>query len=413
MALDTFNRVANQVRMRIPSADILLAQDAVNHAFRQIAERRHWSWLIKFGQFISPPLTNAGTVTATNGSAIVVGSGTAWTSALIGLQFRIGIASPIYTVKSVESATQLTLDAPFGYQTSANVGYQIYQAYFTPPSDFLTFMTIWDPRLNWQLHLNATQDEINMYDAQRAYVGLTYAFVQLDYTTNYAGSVAQPVQIVGTGAIPATTGAYTGASNTVYTIQITGNGGSGTATFQWKVGSGAFSGNILTSTNPTTLNLGVQVYFPAIGTYASGDTFIIQALAIPQVGLPRFEGWPHYQGAYNWPFLYISRATDLEDPGAVLPRTIRGDVLLEMALAELAGWPGNPPDKPNPYYNLSAKDRHERKAERMIAELEVVDDNIYETDLKYSAYIGMPFAPAPWLDATYIQSHDIGLVGLY
>lgn len=410
--LDTFSRIANNVRLRCPSADILLAQNAVNNAFRQVAERRHWSWLIKFGQFISPPLYNIGTVTATNGLYVVIGSGTSWTSNLTGLQFRLGTSSPVYTILSVDSPTQITLDAAFGYQTSTNVGYQIYQAYFTPPSDFLTFMTIVDPRLNWQLHLNATQSEINQYDAQRAYVGTTYAFVQRDYTTAYVGSVSAPVQIVGSGAIPQATGPFSGAVNAVFTVQINGSGASGTATYVWKAGNGAFSPTQTSDVNPVILQQGVNLYFPAIGSYTNGDMFVIQCIAVPQVGLPRFEGWPHYQGAYNWPFFYVSRATDLEDPGAVLPRTIRGDVLLKMALADMAQWPGNPPDKPNPYFNLGLADRLTAHAERMILELERQDDEIYETDTSYSAYIGMPFAPAPWLDASFIQSHDIGLVGV-
>jgi hypothetical protein len=162
-----------------------------------------------------------------------------------------------------------------------------------------------------------------------------------------------------------------------------------------------------TSTSAVTLAQGVMVYFPATGTYTSGDMFTIQCIAIPQVGLPRYELWPHFQGAYNWAFMYIARATDLEDPGAVLPRTIRGDVLMEMALSEAAKWPGNPPDQPNPYFNLTVADRHEAKAERLILELERQDDEIYEMDLNYTRYIGMPFAPFPWADASWLQSHDV------
>ncbi len=408
--LDTFDHIANSVRLRCPAADILLARDAVSHAFRQVAERRNWSWLIKFGQFISPALTTGGTITATNGSYVVTGSGTTWTGALTGQQFRVGIGSPIYTVQSVQSTTQLTLDAPFGYQTSTTTAYQIYQCYFTPPADFFTFMTIWDPRLNWQLNINSTQEDINQWDSQRASIGSTYAFVQRDYTTNYVGSVGTPTQVIGSGAIPATTGAYSGAVNTVFTVQIDSGGASGVATYIWKAGNGAFSLSQTTDVNAVPLQQGVQIYFP-VGTYVTGDTFSITCIATPQVGLPRYEGWPHYQGAYCWPFMYIARATDLEDPGAVLPRTIRGDVLLTMALAELAGWPGSN-DQPNPYYSVANQNYLTAKSERMIMELERQDDNIYETDLSYSAYIGMPFAPFPWADANYLQSHDVGAIGL-
>lgn len=412
MALDTFSRISNQVRMRSGAADILLAQDWVNHRWRQIAETRHWSWLMKFGQFISPPLTNAGTVTVQNGQFTVNGSGTNFTTALIGQQFRVSLAAPIYTVSSVQSTTQLTLDAPFAYQTVTNVGYQIYQAYFTVPSDFLTFVTVVDPRLNWQLHLNSTQAEINMFDAQRASVGLAYAVVSRDYTTQYAGSISQPIQVVGSGSVPATTGAYQGVVNSVYTVQIVGTGASGVATYQWKAGNGSFSPTQTTSTLAVTLSQGVQLYFPNIGTYTNGNIFTIQCTAIPQVGLPRFEMWPHFQGQYNWPFIYISRPSDIEDPGSVLPYTIRGDVILEGALADLAGWPGNPPNNVNPYYSLAKADRHEKKFQSMVMELERQDDEIFETDVQYSQYIGLPFAPFPFADASWLQTHDAPYLGI-
>lgn len=406
MALDTFERIANKVRLRCPAADLLLCRDWVNDSFRRVAERRHWSWLVKFGQFISPALYNTGTVSCTQGSPTITGTNTAWSGVLIGRQFRVGLGSPVYTIQSVESATSLTIDAPFGFASVTNVGYLIYQAYFTVPPDFLTFLTVYDPRLNWQINLNNTQAELNSWDAQRASVGNVYTVVSRDYTTNYAGNIGLPVQIIGTGAAPVSSGAFTGPVNALYTIQITGSGASGVATFQWKVNNGAFSGNITTSTLAFTMAQGVSVYFPASGTYTNGDTFILQCTAVPQVGLPRYELWPHYQGAYDWPFMYISRATDLEDLGAVLPRTIRGDVLLEMALAEAANWPGPSPEKRNPYYNPVVQARHERKSEKLIEELELQDDNIFETDVSYSMFLNLPFAPFPWGDSQWLQSHD-------
>lgn len=406
MALDTFDRIANQCRMRCPAADILLARDWVNHAFRRVAERRPWSWLIKFGQFVSQPIFNTGTVSLTSGSATVTGVGTGWNGTLVGRQFRVGFAAPIYTILSVESATSMTLDSVWGYVSLSNVTYMVYDCFFTVPSDFLAFQTVYDPRLNWQLHLNSTQQEINQWDAQRASVGLGYAVVSRDYVTTYNGSISQPVQIAGSGAIPTSTGQFTGPSNQIFTVQISTGGTSGTAQFIWKAGGGAYSAPIVSSTGATTLQQGVNVYFGP-GTYVLNDTFVIQCQAIPQVGLPRFEIWPHFQGQYNWPFMYVSRAIDLEDFNAVLPRTIRGDVLLEMALAEAAGWPGVSDQQPNKYYNPVVQARHQRDSEKMVAELERQDDEIFEQDVNYSMYLGLPWAPFPFADASYIQSHDV------
>jgi hypothetical protein len=53
------------------------------------------------------------TVTATNGSAVVTGDTTAWKSANRGRGDRINIAGADYTVRSVDSETQLTLTSSY------------------------------------------------------------------------------------------------------------------------------------------------------------------------------------------------------------------------------------------------------------------------------------------------------------
>jgi hypothetical protein len=192
----------------------------------------------------------------------------------------------------------------------------------------------------------------------------------------------------------------------LFTVQVTFSGGTGTATYQWRKGSGAWTTGIVTDSNPQDLQDGVQVYWPTTGTYTAGDSFVIQATATPSAGLPRYEIWPHQTGAYVYPFIYEARATDLGDPNAVLPRYIRGDVLLEMALAEAARWPGPSPDKPNVYLSPVLGQIHLQRAERMIMELERQDDEVYEQDVGFQLPLGFPYA-TPLGDASWLQSHSI------
>lgn len=311
MALDTYPDIWNRVLLRVPSASSLLAQDWVSNAFRQVAERRPWSWLIKRGQYLFPAVYKTGTVSVTFNSTTVTGSGTAFTSAMVGRQFRIGFQVPIYTIAAVPDATTLTLDQVWGGDDASGVGFEIYVAYQTVPADFNYHLSVWDPKFNWQLRRNVTQEEINDYDAQRAnqasssYVVVSYAYDQ-------------------------------------------------------------------TTTPPR----------------------------------PRFEMWPHQKSQYCYPYLYVARATDLADSGANLPFYLRGDVLLEMALAEAARWPGSSRDKPSPFYSLSLAIMHERRSERMIVEMERQDDEVYEQDVKYA--LSLPFSPLPWMDASFLQSHALG-----
>ena len=307
MALDTYNSIWGKVLLRCPAADPLLARDWVTNAFRRVAERRPWSWLVKQGQFLTSAVYNTGTVSVTHGSTAVVGSGTTFTSAMVDRQFRIS-GSPIYDVASYTDATHITLGQVYGGSTNAAASYEIFTPYGTAPSDFDYFISVWDPNYNWQLHLDLTQRELNYWDAQRAYRGQSYVIAHRDY------------------------------------------------------------------------------YTPSGGT----------------VPLPRYEIWPHQTAQYVYPFLYVMRATDLLDSGATLPRYIRGDLLLEMALAEAARWPGPSPDKPNPYYdkNLKLALMHEQRAEFMIAEAERQDEERNVTGVYYD----IPDAWAP-LDTDFWQKH--------
>lgn len=311
MALDTYSSIVGKVLLRCPIAGPLLARDWVSNAFRQVSERRPWSWLVKQGQFILPALHNTGTVSVTQGSTTVAGVGTGFTSVLVGRQFRLTSTTPIYTITAVDDVLQtLTLDLAWGAKDYAGIGYEIYGAYVSPPSDFNYFTTIWDPNFNWQLHLNVSQSELNRWDAQRSNRGQAYLVAPRDY------------------------------------------------------------------------------YTPA------GET----------VPLPRFEVWPHVTSTYVLPFMYVSRATDLQDTGAILPRYIRGDILMELAMAEAARWPGPSMEKVNPYYNLKLADTHATKAEYMLAELERQDEEVSMMDVWYDSITRLPWAPLP-MDANYWQKH--------
>lgn len=312
MALDTYKAIVGRLIARVPALDPNHAADIVGNAFREVAERRRWSWLTKFGQFIAPPLYNAGTANVTLGNPVVTGNGTNWNGTMAASQFRIGQNTPIYTIASVESATSLTLDARWGAATYNSVGYQIYQCYFTPPVDFHQFISVWDPNFAYQLSSNIHQGMLNDWDPQRANTGQAYVVAWLDYST-----------INGYGLPP----------------------------------------------------------------------------------MPRYEIWPHQTSAYVYPFLYESRPADLFDTGASLPRYLRGDVLLEIGLAEAATWPGPSVDNPNPYFNLQLSQMHRTRSEKMIQELEIQDDNVFQIDASYPQ-LGWPYAPMLG-DSSWVQAHAI------
>lgn len=318
--LDTFSSISSSLLARCPVADLLLSRQWVSHTFRRIMERRRWSSLTKYGQFIFPQVYNTGTVTVTQNSTTVTGVGTAFTAAMVGLQFRPTATVPIYTINSVNVGAQtLTLDFPYGAATQTTLGFEIFSAYPIVPTDFHSFITAVDPANNWRLWINMlSQADLDAIDPRRSYAG-SYPYLILFHD------------------------------------------------------------------------------------YASPD--LMTALNLSGPPLPRMEVWPHVKVNKVVPFMYETRWTDLEDANASLPRYIRGDVLLEGALAQAAAWPG-PEGRPNPMFNLNLSIYHKTEFERMVNELERQDDEIWEQNINYSDWFLFPYAPFP-LTASYIQTHAI------
>lgn len=407
--LDRYGDIWNRALLRCPAASSFLVRDWTRNAFRQIAERRRWSWLVRFGQFIAPKLYNQGRVHVTTGSPMVHGHETRWDASMAGRQFRVGTTAPIYTIVTVEDHETLTLDAVWGSHSREHINYEIYQCFFTPPMDFHSLVTIWDPAMNWQLWRHITQEELNTWDAQRASRGQVYSVVSRDYTRAWIGTVGKVNQSRGNGPSPVstTTFGYTAPADAIFTLEMLNGGESGDehTRYHWKKNQGPYTVAIA-EPFPQDLQDGVQVYWPEDGDYHTGDVWVIQATAQSNPGLPRYELWPHQTGQYVYPFLYESRPPDISDPGAVLPRYIRGDALVELVLAEAARWPGPSADKPNPYFNLNLSQVHQARAERMLMELERQDDEVFEQDVGFQVPLGFPYA-TPLGDSAWLQRHAI------
>jgi hypothetical protein len=140
-ALDIISAVKRRVQSpdTLPIvSDVSLMLDLVIRLYAQALDYAPWSWLRADTTFQTNPPYSTGTVTGTAGSAILTGTGTGWSSALVGYALQLQSSSPgapaLY-VASVQSATQLTLEAPLPYALSG--AYQLvaprYTLSQTPP----------------------------------------------------------------------------------------------------------------------------------------------------------------------------------------------------------------------------------------------------------------------------------------
>lgn len=78
-------------------------------------------------QFVSAPtpITNAGTISVTKGSPIVVGTNTNWTSALLDTVLQVSGDPTVYTVVMVVSPTKLVLSRNYSGNTRSGAAYSI------------------------------------------------------------------------------------------------------------------------------------------------------------------------------------------------------------------------------------------------------------------------------------------------
>ena len=185
----------------LPGYSAFLAKRHIGHAWRDILQRRTWSFLIQDGGFNAPALIQSGYVTVTQNSNLVVAdpllAGPAFqlavsaTPPLTQLQFRISTAGAIYNIVSWNNTTlTLTLDRPILEPSGVQAGYMVYQCYFPPPPqakqvdgsyDFNRWISLADPINGWVLTDEYTKAWLDTIDPQRATTDLAYR--RFDYKT--------------------------------------------------------------------------------------------------------------------------------------------------------------------------------------------------------------------------------------
>ena len=76
-----------------------------------------------------------GTVTATNGSKTITGSGTTFTAAMVSRKIRMGSENAYYRIAAYVSATEVTLEVPYQGTTASGKTFSIYKDEYRLPAD--------------------------------------------------------------------------------------------------------------------------------------------------------------------------------------------------------------------------------------------------------------------------------------
>lgn len=416
--MDNFLTLTNRLLSRAPAIGIVLAGQLINDSWRTLQARKDWAWRRKSGVFAPPTLYNTGMVStnvATGNANLITGVNTGWTPDMVGRQIRCGgLLYPYYDILAVLSPTQILISPVWAGPDIAGQAYQIVQVYYPVPDDFGYFDLVVSIKDSYKLWTQATQAELALWDPQRSTQGQTYAVAFKDDSPNFGGIIGPCFGITSPtdpAPVSTTTTGYSYPGNNSYIIQIVSGGISGTATWQWlRSGQLAFQGPFTSSDQPQDLSDGVQIYFPDVVSYVTGDLFVINAQALVTSGVPRVELWPvpTFNG-YLYSYQYFSKEQDLTAQNPTLPPQVanRGEMLLEMALEKCALFPGSDMDHPNLYYSLQLARYHQERYNEMLRDFENNDQNLSISNIDYDSMdFGGVFSTGRWQ-----QTHSPLLLG--
>lgn len=107
-----------------------------------------------------------------------------YASSLSGLQLRLGLFDPTFTVRAVTSATSLVIDMPWSYTDSVGAAYSIRKIYTCLAPDVKELMNVWDPVQPHELELHVPLARLLVEDPQRSQVGPPRALIDLGANEN-------------------------------------------------------------------------------------------------------------------------------------------------------------------------------------------------------------------------------------
>src|SRR3990167_3489225 len=113
--------------------DLLL--DIYNLRLQDFNARYEWPWREKTTTLQTIANYIEGTVTVTNGSRTVTGSGTTFTSAMVGRFLKLSRDNDIYEILAVTNSTTLVLKQPYIGTGDSGLAYLIWNRYYNLPPD--------------------------------------------------------------------------------------------------------------------------------------------------------------------------------------------------------------------------------------------------------------------------------------
>lgn len=113
-----------------------LAKSYTNRIHKEALAYRPWPFRNKAGTLVTEPPYTTGTVSVTQNSGAITGSGTAFTSSHVGYYLKIGSAPDLHLVTAYSSATAITVSPVVAIATASAQSFKLFRLGYALPSDF-------------------------------------------------------------------------------------------------------------------------------------------------------------------------------------------------------------------------------------------------------------------------------------
>lgn len=130
----TYGQLRMAIAQLAPGKSLDVIDGFLSDRWTEILDRLNWSRIEAQGVLTSPASYADGTITVTNGSSAIAGSGTAWTAAMSSRIIRIN-GEPDYYGFTYDSGTTALLDRAYTGATASGLSYRIDRNLYTLPLD--------------------------------------------------------------------------------------------------------------------------------------------------------------------------------------------------------------------------------------------------------------------------------------
>jgi hypothetical protein len=172
----------------LPGVDLELVRGWINEAYNDVLDHRDWKRLESRAILQTTAAYRTGTVTVTNGSTSVTGSGTTFPNST-GLRFRVAGRNESYSFSYV-SATSGTLDRGYEGDTAAGAGFEIFRNIYQLGARVKLISLMRNPRTNQPME-RITEENLDQASAARLSIGEPYFYSPSTDSGDPPGAVSQ------------------------------------------------------------------------------------------------------------------------------------------------------------------------------------------------------------------------------